>query len=181
MDSPLLMVHDMGARPEGTLSRAGLWVLGLMSIVGFLPVLASYSATVGVQSSAGAAPRHEVAARPEVHGLAYERLTAQPAIAVFEPAAAPPPAPAPATPEPAAEPAAAPPEPEPTPAPEPAPVVEAAAPEFVAAVPPEAPPSQLASVGSGLADVVVPVTEALPLPVVSEVVPPLLGGLLGRG
>jgi hypothetical protein len=162
--------------------------MGLLSVAGFLPVLASSSVAIGVQSSVGATARSEVAA-PAVQGVTYERIVPPPAvIAVLEPAPPPPPTPE-APPAPVPEPAAAA-EPRreldaapeaaepPAPAP-PAPPTEALA----AVIPPEPPPSGLTGVGSGLAGVTEPVTapvaELLPVPVVDEVVTPLIGRLLG--
>src|SRR5688572_28236672 len=102
MHTLLLMVHDMGARPEGTASRAGLAMLGLLSIVGFVPVLASSSVVVGVPRSAGADVAAPAAAWSPPEPSHQHAL----AVAVVEPAPVSSPAPPP-PPEPAAEPAVA--------------------------------------------------------------------------
>ena len=186
MDSLLLMVHDMGARPEGTLSKAGLAALGVLSVVGFLPALASSSAVIGVQSSAGAEARTEVAAPPaRLSSPLPEHHVANVAVDVLEPEpSAPPPPPPP-------EPVEAPPAPDTVPevaeaAPEePAPPVAASQPsvELVAVAPADPPTAGLAGLGGGLTTTTAPATGALPLPlpapIVDEVVTPLLGSLLG--
>ena len=197
MDSTLLMVHVMGAGAEGTqsraegtqsraectLSRAGLAALGVLSIVGFLPVLASSSAVIGVQSSAGADARTEVAAPPtRPSSPPPERRVANVAVELHEPG--PPPPPPPPPPEPVAAPPAPAPGPEAAEAVPPEPVEPPAAlPQpsvgLVAVTPPDPPAAGLVHLGSGLTATAAPATDLLPVPLVDEVVTPLLGSLLG--
>ena len=173
----------MGARPEGTLNRAGLVALGVLSVLGFLPVLASSSVVIGVQSSASADAPMEMAAPPNhPSSPPPEHHVANVAVEVLEPEPPPPPPPV-AAPEEAPPP---PPGPEPVAAapaalePPALPVV-AAQPsvELVAVVPADPPPSGLAGLGSGITTAAAPAAAVLPIPLVDQVVSPLLGSLLG--
>lgn len=164
----------MGARLEGSASKAGLALLGLLSAAGFVPLLVAAPTVVGSGRAAVAMRPASSVPTPEVPlGPRTEEH-----IVVFVPEAVPSDAPAPvlSAPEPTPDPvptpveAPAPPPPPPVPAPE----------ELVAVAPEESAPSGLAALGGGLTTAAAPASAILPVPLVETVVAPLLGSLLGR-
>jgi hypothetical protein len=164
----------MGARLEGSASKAGLALLGLLSAAGFVPLLVAAPTIIGDGRSAVA--MRPLSPRPTpVVPLGPRRVEHS---VVFVPEAVPSDAPPPLLPAPeppvAPEPAAVE-TPAPTPAP-PAPAPE----ELVAVAPVDPAPSGFVALGGGLTTAAAPATSLVPVPLVETVVAPLLGSLLGR-